>query len=150
MAKLVFIYHGCSPLYARISMVDTPRTEAPAVLGSASTPSPLPSSASASLVAFTGSCIVTSSPNQNLVFAMFGCCLGFVEPLQCPVMSLIQPIIADNWNPHLVELVKNHPEHVYSPLKQHTLEQHAVGTKFCEHCIENPGCDNFAAFRRKE
>ena len=31
-------------------------------------------------------------------------------------------------------------------LQQHTLEQHAVGIKLGEHCLENPGCDNFAAF----
>jgi hypothetical protein len=49
---------------------------------------------------------------------MFGGCLGFVEPLQCPVMSLIQPPTADNWNLQLVELAKNHPERLYSPLKQ--------------------------------
>jgi len=33
-------------------------------------------------------------------------------------MSLIKPPIPDDWDPHLVEFVKNHPERAYGALKQ--------------------------------
>src|SRR5208337_620142 len=61
------------------------------------------------LVQRRGANIITPAPEFHLLLAVPRCRFSFVETLQRPVMSFVEPPVALNWNPHEVHLVQHDP-----------------------------------------
>src|SRR5208337_2768392 len=61
--------------------------------------------------------IVTPAPEFHLLLAILRCRFSFVEALQRPIMSFVQPPVALNGNPHEVHLVQHAPQRAYCPFQ---------------------------------
>ena len=66
----------------------------------------------AARIQWIGGSRIRTSPHQDLLIAVLGGGFGFVQALQCAIVTLIQMPIGLHWNIRLIHFIEHAPERV--------------------------------------